>query len=76
MICYQNIVNTIFHKNFWFNIQWTEILERLNFIFMQFLLSICYCFCGGQNLSLCAGLKVPFFNNNASEEKKVRGKTP
>ena len=35
MICYQNIVNTIFHKNFWFNIQWTEILERLNFIFNE-----------------------------------------
>ena len=30
--------------------------------------------CGGQNLSLCAGLKVLFFNNNASEEKKAWGK--
>ena len=32
--------------------------------------------CGGQNLSLCIGLKAPFFNNNASEEKKVWGKAP
>ena len=32
--------------------------------------------CGGQNLSLCAELKVPFFNNNAFEEKKVWGKAP
>ena len=32
--------------------------------------------CGGQNLSLCAGLKVPFFDNNMSEEKKARGKAP
>ena len=32
--------------------------------------------CGGQNLSLCAGLKVSFFNNNAFEEKKARGKAP
>ena len=27
--------------------------------------------CGCQNLSLCFGLKVPLFNNNASEEKKA-----
>ena len=32
--------------------------------------------CGGQNLSLCAELKISFFNNNASEEKKVWGKAP
>ena len=32
--------------------------------------------CGGQNLSFCTGFKVPFFNNNASEEKKTRGKAP
>ena len=32
--------------------------------------------CGGQNLSLCTGLKVSFFNNNASEEKKAWGKAP
>ena len=32
--------------------------------------------CGGQNLSLCAGFKVSFFNNNAYEEKKARRKAP
>ena len=35
-----------------------------------------YIYCGGQNLSLCAGLKVSFFNNNMSEEKKVQEKAP
>ena len=29
---------------------------------------------GAKNLSLCVELKVSFFNNNASEEKKARGK--
>ena len=29
---------------------------------------------GGQNLSFCIGLKVPFTNNNTSEEKKALGK--
>ena len=33
-------------------------------------------YCGGQYLSLCTGLKVSFFNNNASEEKKAWGKAP
>ena len=32
--------------------------------------------CGGQNLSLCARLKVSFFNNNMSKEKKARRKAP
>ena len=32
--------------------------------------------CGGQNLSLCVGLKVPLFNNKASEEKKAWEKAP
>ena len=32
--------------------------------------------CGGQNLSLCVGLKVPLFNNKASEEKKAWKKGP
>ena len=31
---------------------------------------------GGQNLSLCVGLKVPLFNNNTSEEKKAWEKAP
>ena len=31
---------------------------------------------GAKNLSLCVGLEVPFFNTNASEEKKARGKAP
>ena len=31
---------------------------------------------GGQNLSFCDGLKVPFTNNNAFEEKKVLGNAP
>ena len=31
---------------------------------------------GAKNLSLCVLLKVPFFNNNASEEKKALGKAP
>ena len=31
---------------------------------------------GAKNLSLCVGLKVSFFNNNASEEKKAWGKAP
>ena len=33
-------------------------------------------YCGGQNLSFCVGLKVPFTNNNTSEEKKTLGKAP
>ena len=32
--------------------------------------------CGGQDLSFCVGLKVPFTNNNAFEEKKALGKAP
>ena len=32
--------------------------------------------CEGQNLNLYTGLKVSFFNNNASEEKKAREKAP
>ena len=31
---------------------------------------------GGQDLSFCVGLKVPFTNNNASEEEKALGKAP
>ena len=31
---------------------------------------------GAKNLSLCVGLKVSFFNNNASEEKKAWVKAP
>ena len=31
---------------------------------------------GAKNLSFCVGLEVPFFNNNASEEKKAWGKAP
>ena len=37
---------------------------------------MCVCVEGGQNLSLCVGLKVQFFNNNASKEKKAWGKAP
>ena len=33
-------------------------------------------YCGGQNLSFCVRFKVPFTNNNASEEKKALGKAP
>ena len=31
---------------------------------------------GAKNLNLCILLEVPFFNNNASEEKKAWGKAP
>ena len=33
-------------------------------------------YCGGQNLRFCIGLKIPFTNNNASEEKKALEKAP
>ena len=42
----------------------------------QYIPNPLYKTCGGQNLSLCAGLKVPFFDNNMSEEKKAQGKAP
>ena len=32
--------------------------------------------CGGQSLNLCVELKIQFFNNNVSEEKKAWGKAP
>ena len=35
-----------------------------------------YPYCRGQNLSLYTGLKVSFFNNNASEEKKAWENAP
>ena len=57
---------------------WLQKLINLIFLFNSHKVNffgekkLSYYICGGQNLRLCVGLKVPLFNNNAFEEKDNR----
>ena len=53
----------------------TVCLAKL-FLSAYFTIKLIFVTVGAKNLSLCVGLKVSFFNNNASEEKKAWGKAP